>query len=111
MENCSHNPIYLFIFVAAYDRDKMCIFKNMELWTMQQLFSSFNNCIQEQATTHQNSNQNKTLTFYIKNVEKEIKILSSKHTLKLEEIIPLKSLFVLSRYLNRLPRYENYKFV
>lgn len=35
MENCSHNPIYLFIFVAAYDRDKMCIFKNMELWTMQ----------------------------------------------------------------------------
>lgn len=37
MENYSHNPIYLFIFVAAYDM-KMCIFKNMELWTMQFVF-------------------------------------------------------------------------
>ena len=60
---------------------------------------------------HRNSNQNEILSFRIKNVEKEIKILSSKYTPKLEETIPLKSLFVLSRYLNRLPRYENYKFL
>ena len=42
--------------------------------------------------------------------EKKVKILSSKPILQVEEIVPLKSLFELSRYLKRLPRYKDSKF-
>lgn len=46
---------------------------------------------------------------YMKIVRKKLKILWRKFSEKREESIQLKSLFVLSRYLNRLPRYEDFK--
>lgn len=47
---------------------------------------------------------------YMKIVRKKLKILWRKFSEKTEESIQLKSLFVLSRYLNRLPRYKDSKF-
>ena len=49
--------------------------------------------------------------FLVKNMQEKIKILLSKSSQKIEETMPLKSLFVLSRYLNPFPRYNDSKFL
>ena len=51
------------------------------------------------------------LCFFIcKNSEKRFKILSSKSTQEREESMPLKLLFVSSRYLDPFPRYNDPKY-
>ena len=52
---------------------------------------------------------NETSIFQVKIHDKKLKILSSKSTQNTEEATPLKSLFELSRYLDRLPRYKDSK--
>lgn len=46
-----------------------------------------------------------------KNRGEKLKILSSKSTQEIDKSTPLKSLFDLSRYLYRFPRYTDSKFV
>lgn len=46
-----------------------------------------------------------------KNRGEKLKILSSKFTQEIDKSTPLKSLFDLSRYLYRFPRYTDSKFV
>ena len=50
------------------------------------------------------------LDFSCNEHEKKLKILSSKSIQEIEEAMPLKSLFDLSRYLNPLPRYKDSKY-
>ena len=52
---------------------------------------------------------NETSIFQVKIHDKKLKILSSKSTQNTEEATLLKSLFELSRYLDRLPRYKDSK--
>ena len=53
----------------------------------------------------------KNFTKREKNNKKKQKIFSTKSIQKIEKITPLKSFFVLSRYLDRLPRYKYSKRV
>ena len=48
-------------------------------------------------------------TFRVKKRVEKLKIRSLKTTQKIEKSMPLKSLFVFSRYLNPLPRYKGLK--
>lgn len=51
------------------------------------------------------------MIFSRKKHEKKLKILSLKPSQKMEETVPLKLLFVLSRYLNPLLRYKDLKLI
>ena len=48
--------------------------------------------------------------FHVKKPKKRLIILSSKPSQKIEDTVPLKLLFALSRYLDPLPRYKDLKF-
>ena len=56
-----------------------------------------------------NKENNETLTFRVKKREEKLKILGSKPSQGIEKTMPFKSLFDLSRYLDRLPRYKGSK--